>query len=163
MVWYNCTMVASEKVVQMQNAIPSLDTFDVQHRYYADTDTLSVYFSKASPGVIAMSQDIAPGILVDYTNQKQVVSIDVFTASERSSCHFYNNNEMIDNKPQLAITWDYAQVHDQLIVYLHPSITAERCVVKTEDHYIELCLDTTGLLWALIFNNASQTVLCSNA
>lgn len=132
--------------------------FDVQYRYYKDTDTLSIYFAKASPGVIATSHDIAPGILVDYTIQKLVVAIDLSSASVRSVCNFFSH-DIIDNKPQLAITWDYDQVHDQLAVYLHPHPVIGRCV-KTKDSNIQQGMDAAGLWQALFFNNASQTVLC---
>lgn len=148
--------------MQMQSIVPSLRRFDVQYIYYADTDTLSVYFAKASPGVIATSEDIAPGILADYTSQKQVVSIDLFSASKGSVCHFYDSHEVIDNKPQLAIMWDYDQVRDLLAVYLHPHPAVGRCV-ETEDSNIQQGMDAAGLWQALFFNNASQTVLCPAA
>jgi hypothetical protein len=34
--------------------------FEIHWRYYADNDTLSLFFTRTSPGVIEHSEDVAP-------------------------------------------------------------------------------------------------------
>lgn len=135
--------------------------FEVQYRYYADTDTLSVYFAKASPGIIATTEDVAPGVLVDYTSQQQKVSIDLRNVSRRSASHFYESLEEIDGKPHLALAWDYNMALDQLAVYLHPNPNIVKHV-ETEDINIFQGVNGAGLWEAIFFSNASK-IVCHSA
>ena len=41
-----------------------------QYRYFHETDTLSVNFLKAEPGLIDNTEDAVPGLLVDYTQEQ---------------------------------------------------------------------------------------------
>lgn len=126
---------------------------DVVYRYYHDTDTLSIYFCKASPGVIATTEDIAPGVTVDYTSEGQVVSVDLSSVSKASSCLFH----AAEGKAQLAIHWDYEENKDYLSLYLHakPDVTN---LLQTDDPNMTLGVDSKGLWHAIFFKNASKSV-----
>ncbi|KAK9811740.1 hypothetical protein WJX72_009340 [[Myrmecia] bisecta] len=48
-----------------------------QHDYlYYDTDTLSVYMVSPPLGLIEETDEVVPGLLVDYTVDKRIVSVD---------------------------------------------------------------------------------------
>jgi len=135
---------------KVQAPLTNYMRFDVQHVYYNDTDTLSVYFTKAAPGVIATSDDIAPGILADYSSQGRVVSFDLFSASVAGVWH------------GAPVTWNYDDSHDLLTVYLQPEPAITRRV-GTEDPSIEQGMDEAGRTQALFFSRASQTVSFASA
>lgn len=52
--------------------------------YFQDTDTLGIALTPRSTGLIANSDDVTPGLLVDYTANNQLVDFDVRMASSRT-------------------------------------------------------------------------------
>lgn len=51
--------------------------------YFHDTDTLGIALTPRSIGLIDNSDDVTPGLLVDYTANNQLVGFDVSMASSR--------------------------------------------------------------------------------
>lgn len=133
--------------------------FDVQYRTYSDTNTLSIYFAKASPGVISFSEDVADGILVDYDTDEKIVSFDLFSAPDRMACHFFDTSDTVDGKPPLTITWDYDPIHDILKMFFHANIPEMSAIIQaTEDAHIVLGMSTKGEWQSISFLEASKSI-----
>lgn len=48
-----------------------------QYRYSSDTDNLSIYLVKATKGLIFESDEVLPGLLVDYAADKSIVAMEI--------------------------------------------------------------------------------------
>jgi uncharacterized protein YuzE len=99
-----------------------VDFPDVVYRYYSDTDTLSIYFVKAIPGLIHVCDDVYDSVLIDYTVTRKIVSVDISAASNWIPCHFFEvpmdvHEATTDNKPAFQLHQKLDPVKDQLIVY----------------------------------------------
>jgi uncharacterized protein YuzE len=102
---------------------------DLVHRYYADTDTLSVYFTKAAPGVIECTEVIAPGLVVDYDRDDRIVSVDFCAASKRMAIQLCESKKDVDvdGRPSvaLALKWDHDPLNDELSVFLDGDVDVD--------------------------------------
>lgn len=134
--------------------------FDVQYRTYLDTDTLSIYFAKASPGVISHSAELVPGILVDYTETERVVCIDIDTSMDEMPYHLFDVPEQLDSKPPFVLRAEYDTTADRLVLSFE--VTPAAAVIKeipTEgpDIFIGVC---SSALWrAVNFRWAHERLL----
>lgn len=96
------------------------------YRYNFETDTLSIYFVKATTGLIAESDEVAPGLLVDYTADNKSVAIDIEDASNRTPAHFWDDAEIHEGKAPLHLQqhYDAEQQHFSLLfLTVHSSPT----------------------------------------
>jgi len=50
---------------------------DMVFRYYEDTDDFALYFVRATPGVIYYCDNATYDVLVSYTHDDKIVSIDI--------------------------------------------------------------------------------------
>ncbi|KXZ54461.1 hypothetical protein GPECTOR_4g1012 [Gonium pectorale] len=73
----------------------------LQYQTYRESDTLSIYFAKPSPGVISHSSELVPGVLVDYTNTDRVVCVDVDTSLEGMPYQYADVTIEVHSKPPL--------------------------------------------------------------
>lgn len=103
----------------------------IDYVYYADTGTLGIYFVPIEICKVDHSEDIAPGILVDYFETK-IVSIDIFNAQYQE------------------IDWNYDETHDALTITLYQDIDVTK-VKKTLDDNIWIC---DGVI---VITNVSKT------
>ncbi|PNG99894.1 hypothetical protein TSOC_014318 [Tetrabaena socialis] len=151
----------TKKTVQHRSSSekqPCGERNDVQYRAYADTDTLSIFFKKVAPGLISHTEDIAPGILADYSDAGQLVSLDLNLASMHTPCHFFDTTDVVNGKQPLALSWDFNSDSDQLTVFLTNEQRTGHAE-QTEDPHISMGTDDGGLWQAIIIQNASG--ICS--
>lgn len=52
--------------------------------YFLDTDTLGIALTPISTGLIDNSDEVVPGLLVEYTANNQLVAVDVMMAGSRT-------------------------------------------------------------------------------
>ena len=126
-------------------------------RYYSETDTLSIYLVKATAGLIAESDEVVPGLLVDYTSDNKIVAIDIWKASNRTPAHFWDHGELHDGKPPLRLQTEYDATHQQFII----AIVDDPCRVKlaaTDDERITVWEDSDGRWTSIMISNAAETV-----
>ncbi|GES90833.1 hypothetical protein GLOIN_2v1485864 [Rhizophagus clarus] len=105
---------------------------DTVFRYYDDMDTLSVYFAKASSGVIRYSE-ANDYILVSYYGDDKIISVEIYKAL--LCCHLFETSETIDNKPPLSF---YPICYEVLLVSSKPSLVTFK---ETEDKVSEWQID----------------------
>ncbi|CAG8445526.1 15021_t:CDS:2, partial [Funneliformis caledonium] len=135
--------------------IPGTLRDDTVYRYYEDTDILSVYFAKASSGVVSYSDDVNKDILVSYDHDDKIVSVEIYRASELLRCHFFDTQDTINNKPPLLFIPVCYKDCDELKVYLVDSISSIT-LQKTEGEDLEVGLDNEGKIVVLLFHKASS-------
>jgi hypothetical protein len=76
---------------------------DIVFRYYEDTDNFAVFFIKTSPGVVYDCDNATNDILVSYTRDYKIVSIDIDGVSSALQCHMFDVRKVIDGKPPLTL------------------------------------------------------------
>lgn len=129
---------------------------DTVFRYYDDTDTLSVYFAKASSGVVRYCEEANDFILVSYDGDDKIVSVEIYEASELLCCHLFDTSETIDNKPPLSLYPICYEDCDDLEVLLVGSKPSSITFEKTEDKDIEVGINDEKKIVTLLFHNASS-------
>ncbi|GBC04126.1 hypothetical protein RclHR1_05520014 [Rhizophagus clarus] len=123
---------------------------DTVFRYYDDMDTLSVYFAKASSGVIRYSE-ANDYILVSYYGDDKIISVEIYKAL--LCCHLFETSETIDNKPPLSF---YPICYEVLLVSSKPSLVTFK---ETEDKVSEVGINDKNEIVTLLFYNASGRLM----
>ena len=126
-------------------------------RYYSETNTLSIYLVKATVGLIAESDEVVPGLLVDYTADNKIVSIDIWRASNRTPAHFWDHGEVYDGKPPLRLQTEYDVTRQQFII----AVVDDLCRVKpagTDDERITVWEDSDGRWTSITISNAAESI-----
>ncbi|EFJ44351.1 hypothetical protein VOLCADRAFT_95550 [Volvox carteri f. nagariensis] len=137
-----------------KHCVAVLFRFDIQSQTYADTDTLSLYFTKAKQSVITNTDHITTGIVADYDNHGKLVSLDIRAASKKTSCHFFNTGAEVDGKPPLAVNWHYNTEYQQLVVLLSlQDVSIITNIMETDDPNVSLGMDLIGKLCAVYVSN----------
>lgn len=135
---------------------------DVVFRYYEDTDNFAFYFVRATPGVIYYCDNATDDILVSYTHDDQIVSIDISRVSRTLQCHMFDSRETIDGKLPLTLNRIYYEDLDTLKVYFTDHIllasTLPNGSVKTDIEDIEVERDNTGRIVCILFRNAKKKI-----
>ena len=90
---------------------------DIVFSYYDDTDNLAFYFVKATPGVICDCINATEDILVSYTHDYKIVSVDIDGISRTLQCHMFDVREVIDGKLPLTLNPIYYEDLDTLKIY----------------------------------------------
>ncbi|RIA88520.1 hypothetical protein C1645_826256 [Glomus cerebriforme] len=136
------------------------DRFEVLFRYYEDTDNLAIYLIKVTPGVIDYCEDISDDILISYDHNNKIVSIDIDGISKLISCHMFDVQEFIDEKPPLVPKSVYYEDLDILQVYFidHNYISCTTKFQKTDTEDIEVEVDDMGNIVSILFNNADKKI-----
>jgi uncharacterized protein YuzE len=130
---------------------------DVVYRYFCDTDTLSIYFVKAVPGLIHVGDDVYDSVLVDYTVSRKIVSVDISGASSWIPCHFFDvpldvDGGFIDNKPPFQLHQMLDPVKDQLIVYFVKDPALASDIATLDDKVLLGQSDDGGLIYIKVMN-----------
>ena len=135
---------------------------DIVFRYYEDTDNFAFYFVKATPGVVEYSDNATDDILVSYTRDNKIVSIDIDGVTKSLQCHMFDIREVIDGKPPLTLNPIYCEDSDTLKIYFVDDIpstsTLQNNSVKTEIEDIKVKRDNTGRIICILFCNAKTRI-----
>lgn len=128
-----------------------------QYRYFHETDTLSVYFVKASPGLIDNTEDAVPGLLVDYTQEQKVVSFDIRLASVRTRAHFWDTATNVQAAPPLCLQTTYSPEANTFTVSFvdSPQHCRSAC---TDDDRISIWVDPVGNWESVVIAHARESV-----
>ena len=127
------------------------------YRYYAETDTLSIYIAKAVTGLIDTTEVDYPGLRVDYTADESVVSLDISLATRTIHAHFWDTREDANSLPRLCLSSQYIPTRDQLRLSFNDRPTPASQIM-TENPNIKIDVDVNGLWDAVIFECASATL-----
>ncbi|CAB5200656.1 unnamed protein product [Rhizophagus irregularis] len=129
---------------------------DTVFKYYEDMDRLSIYFAKATSGVIKDCRGPNDYTLASYDGDDKIVSFEIFDASNLLRCHLFDTSEMIDNKPPLSLYPICYEDRDELEILFIGSKPSFITFEKTEDIDIEVGMDDENKIVTLLFHNASS-------
>src|SRR6266542_4179023 len=114
---------------------------DTVYKYYEDADIISVRFVKIS-GVISHSKEVVDEVLVSYDHDNKIVSVEIHRALKNLSCHLFDTQIEIDNKPPLHLYPIHHKVRDELRVYFHSFISSTITTFeKSEEEGIEIIMN----------------------
>ncbi|RIA93114.1 hypothetical protein C1645_735819 [Glomus cerebriforme] len=130
---------------------------DTVYRYYEDTDTLSVYFAKASSGVVSYCREVDKNILVSYDRDDKIVSVEIYGASELLCCRLFDIPKSIDDKPPLSFYPICYEDYDELKVFLVSEISSIT-FRKTKEKDFDMDIDDKKKIIALLFHNANNRI-----
>ncbi len=119
--------------------------FNVNYHAFWDTKSMIIHFFEATSGVIADSCEIAPGIVADVNESKQLVGLDLYGVPLGSMYHFYDTDQWVGDKQPLAITWDFDPASGDLFVYLTGGKAVGQ-LVPTEDPRLFMGTTDEGLV-----------------
>lgn len=88
------------------------------YRYFSDTDILSIYLVKATKGRIAESDEVVPGLLVDYAADNKIVAMDIEEASNQTPAHFWDDQRVIEGKAPLHLQQEYDPDQQHFVIVL---------------------------------------------
>jgi uncharacterized protein YuzE len=135
---------------------------DIVFSYYEDTNNLAVYFVKATPGVICDCINATDDILVSYTRDNKIVSIDIEMILMTLRCHMFDVREVIDGKPPFTLNPIYDEDLDTLEIYFvdytFTQSTLRNNPMKTDIEDIEVELGNTGQIIRILFRNAKERI-----
>ncbi|PKY57791.1 hypothetical protein RhiirA4_429247 [Rhizophagus irregularis] len=131
---------------------------DTIYRYDEEVDIFRMYFAKKSAGYSHSEEAIENKVLISYDNDGKIYSIDIFKASKNLSCHLYDTQIEIDNKPPLVIYPIYHKFCDELRVYFHGSIPPTIKFEKSEEEGVGVGMDDANKIVALLFQDSSKKV-----
>lgn len=115
----------------------------LQCQYFHETDTLNVYFVKATPGLIDNTEDALPGLLVDYNQEHKVVGFDVRMASVRTGAHFGDTATSLEGASPLSLQTAYS--HEAGTVTVSFVARPQYCrSVCTDDSRISVWVSDSG-------------------
>ena len=109
-------------------------------------------------GYIHSEEAIENTVLVSYDDDEKIFSVDIFQASKNLSCHIYDTQIEIDNKPPLDLYPIFNKFHDELRVYFHGSISPKITFEKSEEEGVEVAMDDAKKIIALLFHDSSKKV-----
>ncbi|RIA98421.1 hypothetical protein C1645_812667 [Glomus cerebriforme] len=136
---------------------------DVVFNYYEDTDNFAFYFIRATPGVIYYCDNATDDILVSYTHDDKIVSIDISRVSRSLQCHMFDTKKTIDGKLPLTLNHIYYEDSDILKIYFTNYIllmsTLQNNSVKTDIEDIEVERDNMGRIVCILFYNAKNKIV----
>lgn len=128
-----------------------------QYRYFCETDTLSVYFVKAVPGLIDNTEDAVDGLLVDYTEDQKIVSFDVRMASVRTRAHFWDTATDVQGAPPLCLRTEYSEEADTFTVSFVDS--PQHCKsVCTDDDRISVWVNDSDKWESVVIAHAMESI-----
>lgn len=129
-----------------------------QWRYYEEADDLGIYFKKAKPGVIDESDEVWDSVILDYDDQRHLVSVDISCASQvLETCHFLGVPDVVDGKQAFVLNPILDTATDELTVFFfEPKPFA--AVVPTEDKRFLLGLNEGCKVKGFVVQSASSSV-----
>ncbi|KAJ3173316.1 hypothetical protein HDU87_007690 [Geranomyces variabilis] len=90
---------------------------DLVYRYFAGTDTFILFIARATPGVIAVTEDVEE-LTVALDDKDKIVSIDFPAGSQLLVPHLDDTTMALEGKPALALNAAYSVVDDRLRILL---------------------------------------------
>ena len=111
--------------------------------YFRDTDTLGIALTSRSSGLIDNSDDVTPGLLVDYTANNQLVGFDAMMASSRTGLDIATHNIGSEAAFLERLHSHYDAEEDRLSISFvqKPSNCSQNV---TDDDRILICIDAHG-------------------
>ena len=108
-------------------------------------------------GLIAESDEVIPGLLVDYTADSKIVAMDIFGASNRTPAHLWEDAEIHVGKPPLQLQQEYDAPQQRFTITLlnNPS---KKTRVATDDERISVWEDTDGQWTSITISPATQSI-----
>ena len=118
-----------------------------------------MYFVKAVPGLIDNTE--VPGLLVDYTKENKVVSVDVRMASVRTRAQFCNadTESGVSNTPPAGLHTKYCQEADSFTVSFVDSPHHCRSVCTDDDNasvWVDNCEKWESIVIACAGNSIAK-------
>lgn len=112
---------------------------------------------KAVPGLIDNTEDAVPGLLVDYTQEQNVVSFDIRLASVRTRAHFWDTATVVQAAPPLCLQTKYSQEADTFTVSFVDS--PQHCTsICTDDDRISIWVDSSGSWESVVIAHARESI-----
>lgn len=113
------------------------------YRYFSDTDTLSIYLVKATKGRVTESDEVVPGLLVDYTADNKIVAMDIWDVSNKTPAQFWEDKAVIEGKAPLHLQQEYNADQQHFIIVLVDSPSHSQ-YVTTDDERIMIGVSKDG-------------------
>lgn len=127
------------------------------HTYCSETDTLSIYLATATPGLIFESDEVLPGLLVDYTADMKIVAIEIWPASNKVPAHFWNDAEVHEGKPPFQLQQEFDAQQQQFSVSFLDNASRSK-LVATDDERIAVWVNEGGEWTSIIFSRAYESL-----
>ncbi len=112
--------------------------------YFADTDTFSIALQKIVPNLISISDEVTPGLLVDYASDSRIIQLDICDARLRVK------------ETSLCVATKIKKDHEQIAIDLGKFEQDDHALSKklsTDDHRIEIVMDDDGWWSKICINN----------
>ena len=111
--------------------------------YFHDTDTLGIALAPISTGLIDNSDEVVPGLLVDYAANNQLVAFDVMMASSRIGLDIPRQKARSVAAFLTSLQAQYDAAEDRLsISFVQKPSNCSHSV--TDDDRILICVDAHG-------------------
>ncbi len=111
--------------------------------YFHDTDTLGIALTPRSTGLIDNSDDVTPGLLVDYMANNQLVGFDVMMASSRTGLDIASQKKGSAAAFLTSLHSQYDAEEDRLsISFVQKPSNCSQSI--TDDDRILICVDAHG-------------------
>lgn len=112
---------------------------------------------KAVPGLIDNTEDAVPGLLVDYTQEQQVISFDIRLASVRTRAHFWDTTTNVQGAPPLCLQTKYSQEADTLTVSFVDSPQHCRSIC-TDDDRLSIWVDASEKWESVVIAHGRESI-----
>ena len=133
----------------------------LQWQYFPDTDTLCIDLVQAT-GLIDNSDDVTPGLLVDYAANNQLVALDVRMARTRVAREATNAPSSSQAAPLMSCYTHFDAEGDTLSISFVPEPSYFLQAV-TEDDRILIWLDAHGGWESISILKAKECIATSEA
>ena len=127
------------------------------HTYCSETDTLSIYLATPTAGLIVKSDEVLPGLLVDYTADMKIVAMEIWQASSTVPAHFRNDAEVHKGKPPLQLQQEFDVQQQQLSINFVDNATKSK-IVATDDERITVWENDGGEWTRIVFSCAYESL-----
>mmetsp|Transcript_25264 Transcript_25264/g.35396 ORF Transcript_25264/g.35396 Transcript_25264/m.35396 type:complete len:179 (+) Transcript_25264:444-980(+) len=134
----------------------SKDWSDLVYRYFVDVDALKLYFVRIVPGMVATSDDLDPGLTVDYDTNNKILAVEVQTCSKLLVSIPYGKEGMKKRAMELCAYYD-AQQDIFEVFFLFPEALPVR-TSRLDDTSIHLLYNSDSQIIGLRFLEASKTI-----
>jgi len=113
---------------------------------------LTIYFAKASLGVVQYCDNLTDQILFSFDHQSKIVCFEIDGASIVIPCHSLETAEIVDNLSPFTLNSNYDDEKDILTVKFINSIDSKE--ESTDYDNVHLLYDSNEKLVGMIFRNA---------
>lgn len=127
------------------------------YEYFSDTDTLSIYLVNPTKGLIDNSDEVVPGLLVDYTADNKIVAMDIFDASNSTPAHFMDHAKIHEGKAPFHLQEDYDAEQQHFVVTLLDN-PPKSSYVATDDERIRVGVTNNGQWTSIKILHATESI-----